>query len=369
MIVNQQTPTEIAPTPEALNDQFEFDEGRFRVPELLEDEECWLTYDHDKVPRDPTGSDHKYNPIDYTDPSNWVYFETAMNTVCKSREELGHEEGLAGVGIALDAVDDLCLIDLDYVIEDGEIEPWAVELIEDVSSWAEVSPSSRGIHVLVLDSEGVDPEYQQNDTIEVYDSNRYCTFSGRCLQRANTEIARCDGMVGVYQRTHNGEQSRNDSHETFDGSAPSDASRSDWAPGALPRDEYYELLEGDRYDLSKRQRRVLEAMLEYGSNSARELYYNGSDPQIWGQYKHETKNGKIIPDRSRAEYHFLCDIAFWGQCAEMFDFELSQAEIEGIFLTSDIATPKRDKILHRPVDYLSRSAYQAIFDNGAGNLD
>jgi putative DNA primase/helicase len=47
--------------------------------------------------------------------------------------------------------DDLCGVDLDGCLDSltEEIEPWAWTIIEELDSYTEISPSGKGVHVLV----------------------------------------------------------------------------------------------------------------------------------------------------------------------------------------------------------------------------
>ncbi len=78
-------------------------------------------------------------------------------------------------------------IDLDNCIsEDGTIEPWAQELVARANSYAELSPSGRGIRIFVFGS--VDRD--QAKPIEIYGghSPRYLTITGHRLAQAPEEI-------------------------------------------------------------------------------------------------------------------------------------------------------------------------------------
>ncbi len=77
----------------------------------------------------------------------------------------------------------ICVIDLDNCRnpETGEIADWAWKIIKALSSYTEVSPSGTGVHIVI---DGEKPEnsrsrfYLEGHEVEVYDSNRYVTFTG-----------------------------------------------------------------------------------------------------------------------------------------------------------------------------------------------
>jgi len=100
-----------------------------------------------------------------------------------------------GPGFALSNDDPYCLIDLDDCINKstGEIAPWAAEILENVvDSYAEVSRSKEGIHIIiqaklpegrnrgVIDDEG--------HKIEIYDHSRIISMTGWVIEGFPTVI-------------------------------------------------------------------------------------------------------------------------------------------------------------------------------------
>ena len=93
----------------------------------------------------------------------------------------------SGLGVGL--FGDLVGIDIDHCIgPDGQLTPLAAEVIDQIGSYAERSPSNTGVHILCL-APGLDygPEYlAKNSTIglEIYvagQTSRYLTFTGERL--------------------------------------------------------------------------------------------------------------------------------------------------------------------------------------------
>jgi hypothetical protein len=83
------------------------------------------------------------------------------------------------VGIDLDGVRDP---------ETGKVEPWAQQIIELSETYAELSPSGRGFHIIArgkLEGGGVSHQPAQ---VEMYDSGRYFTFSGHHVPSTPIEI-------------------------------------------------------------------------------------------------------------------------------------------------------------------------------------
>jgi hypothetical protein len=91
------------------------------------------------------------------------------------------EEGHTGVGFVFTPEDDLCGVDLDGCLDPltEEIEPWAWTIIEELDSYTEISPSGKGVHILVR---AALPEGRnRKGRFEAYDRGRYFTVTGRHL--------------------------------------------------------------------------------------------------------------------------------------------------------------------------------------------
>src|SRR5215216_5690095 len=106
-------------------------------------------------------------------PETWASYSEAVKA-CK-------EHGCGGIGFVFTEDDPYCGVDLDKCREpeSGEIEDWARELIEQLGSYTELSPSGTGVHILVkaqLPSGG-----RRKGRIEMYDSGRFFTISGQHL--------------------------------------------------------------------------------------------------------------------------------------------------------------------------------------------
>lgn len=135
----------------------------------LRDESVWVAWDDEggrKVPKSPHGGNARSN-----DPSTWGTYAEA--------EAARSKNGYSGVGLML--TDGYIGIDLDGVLDDGEMADWAREIVDGIGSYAEVSPSGTGIHVIAwADPEQVGAVGRNNrrDGIEIYNHGRYFTVTG-----------------------------------------------------------------------------------------------------------------------------------------------------------------------------------------------
>jgi putative DNA primase/helicase len=127
-----------------------------------------------------------------TDPSIWSPFEKAVRY---ARTNL-----LPGVGFVFTG-SPFAGVDLDRCLdpETGEIEPWAQEIVEELDSYTEFSPSGRGLHVLVrakLPEGG-----NRNGRIEMYDSRRFFTVTGHRLPETSAGVTeRSEELAALHCR-------------------------------------------------------------------------------------------------------------------------------------------------------------------------
>jgi hypothetical protein len=122
-----------------------------------------------------------------TDPASWASFEQALAAV-------GAADGL---GFVFSSLDGFCGVDLDGCLTaDGELEPRAAAIVERLDSYTEMSPSGRGVHVLVKAE--LNGSRSRGGGLEIYDKSRFFTVSGqRVGTRATVEArqAQLDALV------------------------------------------------------------------------------------------------------------------------------------------------------------------------------
>ena len=129
--------------------------------------------------------------IDITNPDNWSDFTTALQAYQRGQFD--------GIGFSLGAMDSLGGVDLDHCIQGGKIEPWALEIIEELGSYAEISPSGSGVRVFGLTPRVV--EGRKKDNIEMYVDGRYLTVTGHKLDNSASDLVDFDEAFGaVYDR-------------------------------------------------------------------------------------------------------------------------------------------------------------------------
>jgi hypothetical protein len=139
-----------------------------------------------------------YSPItgqraSSTNPEGWASYQQAV----KACKELGYD----GIGFVFTAEDDLCGVDLDGCLDPktGGLEGWARQIVEELDSYTEISPSGTGVHILIR---ATLPEGRnRNGRFEAYDRGRYFTVSGKHLAGTPRAIEnRQEELQGVVRR-------------------------------------------------------------------------------------------------------------------------------------------------------------------------
>src|SRR4028118_755336 len=162
----------------------------------MKDLRQWLCWRSEKREGKPTKI--PYSPLtgqraSSTASETWAGYQEAVKA-CK-------EQGYDGIGFVFTSEDDLCGVDLDDCLDPdtGEIEDWAQEIIEELDSYTEVSPSGTGVHVLVRGT--LPAGRNRKGRFEAYDRGRYFTVTGRHLAGTPTSIeARQEQLEGVTRR-------------------------------------------------------------------------------------------------------------------------------------------------------------------------
>lgn len=143
----------------------------------------WVAYNAQKIPMQYGGQ-----PASSTDPATWTSADRAK--FC------AQERGLAGVGFVFSPDDPYVGVDLDGAIdaETGDLHGWALDIVRELDSYTELSPSRLGVHIIVkgaLPRNGA--KSREGDAkVEVYQQARYFTVTGLRLPWSPDEIRERD---------------------------------------------------------------------------------------------------------------------------------------------------------------------------------
>src|SRR5215207_6708848 len=134
-----------------------------------------------------------------TNPETWARFGDVVVYAEKNRMD--------GIGFVFTEDDPYTGIDLDKCRnrETGEIEPWARKIVAALNSYTEVSPSGTGLHIFVKAT--LPGRNNRKGPVEMYESGRYFTLTGRHLDGTPAEIhERQDVLERLYRHVFKNEK-------------------------------------------------------------------------------------------------------------------------------------------------------------------
>jgi primase-polymerase (primpol)-like protein len=162
-----------------------------------------------KVPYAPT-----WQPASSTNASTWSTFERCFAAAVRERFD--------GIGYVFSESDPYVGIDLDDALRpDGTLEPWADEIVRELDTYAEVSPSGAGLKLFCRGS--LPPGRRRTGKLEMYDAARYFTVTGRLWGERETIEERTEALAQLHARTF-GDQAKLEgiayNARPFDGTLP-----------------------------------------------------------------------------------------------------------------------------------------------------
>ena len=104
-----------------------------------------------------------------------------MDILCK--KALDKADNYDGVGFVFTESDPFIGIDIDHCRkEDGSLTEYARDMIHRCGSYAEVSPSGTGIHIIGLGRINIDGSGKRTDKVEMYQKLRFFTITGNNVE-------------------------------------------------------------------------------------------------------------------------------------------------------------------------------------------
>lgn len=155
------------------------------IPAELKARHQWIVWRYEE--RDGKRTKVPYNPRNgkraaSDDPHTWSALEEALETL-----NTKHRGNFDGIGYVFSANDPYCGIDLDGALdEEGYLAEWADVIVVQLNSYTEITPSGRGLHILIKGELPVGG--RRKGTLEMYDSGRYFTMTGEHFASAPLTI-------------------------------------------------------------------------------------------------------------------------------------------------------------------------------------
>jgi len=158
------------------------------IPEELKKLRQWVCWNmvetgngkKTKVPYNPTKPESKASS---NDPNTWGTFREAIMEFNFGK--------FSGIGFVFTEGDPYSGIDLDKCREDGRINRFALEIVSRFNSYAEVSPSGNGVHIIIRGK--IDKAIAEQG-FEVYSKERYFTVTGDCEDLTGEPYPILDGQ-------------------------------------------------------------------------------------------------------------------------------------------------------------------------------
>lgn len=150
---------------------------------------CWKYVERDgKRTKVPINARFGWN-ASATDPQTWTTFEVALAAYERS-------EQLAGVGFVFTKDDPFAGLDLDNCLNAAGELTWGQDIIDELATYTEVSPSGRGVKLFLRARK---PEFAKcrrdgfgpdgRGELELYDRGRFFVVTGHRLAHTSAEIA------------------------------------------------------------------------------------------------------------------------------------------------------------------------------------
>lgn len=151
------------------------------LPEELKKVNNWVCWQGaDKTPKNPRNG---YNARS-NDPKTWGTFKQA----CKACESFGFD----GIGFVFDEKSEYFGVDLDKCIEKVD---FCDEFVETLQSYAEISKSGTGLHIIC---KGKLPDgSRRKDNVEMYCTGRYFICTGNIYNAKYTDIKDCTETIKI----------------------------------------------------------------------------------------------------------------------------------------------------------------------------
>src|SRR5690606_37572426 len=175
------------------------------IPNELREIPHWVVWQYrktsdDKATKVPLNADRR-SEASSTDPSTWTDFSHALESYQRSQTR---PPTVSGIGIVLTEDLGIVGIDLDNVrdAESGALIPWAADLIAELRTYTEVSPSGTGLRIFArgtLDElKGRSRKQDDGTKAELYTSGRYLTLTGDHLDGTPSKLRFAQAEIDAF---------------------------------------------------------------------------------------------------------------------------------------------------------------------------
>lgn len=111
-----------------------------------------------------------------TDDTTWDTFEAACAKAARGQ--------CSGIGIVF--ANGVCGVDIDHCVDDGELDETARDIVAELCSYTELSPSGTGVHILCMGK--LPREGRRRGAVEMYDGGRFFTVTGQAIRDESGQL-------------------------------------------------------------------------------------------------------------------------------------------------------------------------------------
>lgn len=177
------------------------------IPLALRERDQWVVWRYEtrhgkrtKVPLDAKAGQH----ASVSEPGTWTTFEQALAVFEAS-------ETLSGISYVFCEDDPFCGIDVDDCLDEEGHLLWGSDLLELFPTYCEVSPSGRGLKLIMRGTKPESARCKANwfdaGSIEVYDRKRLFAITGQLFDGCPSEVLDCqenlDALCTQFWGSHN----------------------------------------------------------------------------------------------------------------------------------------------------------------------
>jgi putative DNA primase/helicase len=167
-----------------------------KAPQHLRDRNIWVMWKFEKrkgkITKVPYQTSDKRAST--TNPATWTDYDSAMQAL-EPRDTPFH-----GVGVCFDGT--FVGVDLDDCIVNTEFTAHALEIITELDTYCEYSPSKRGVHALIIGDIDMPKNKNKKLGIEIYKKGRFFTFTGDvvpgCKSEMNNDVTKLTAIYAKY---------------------------------------------------------------------------------------------------------------------------------------------------------------------------
>lgn len=137
------------------------------IPKEMQRRPQWVCWGKGKVPMNPNAR----TVASSTSPKTWGSFDEAIKAA----------PFFNGIGFCFTKDDQFVGIDFDHCIKDGVLDDWVDDLLNELDTYTEYSPSNEGLHAYIKAPVEIG---RKSKKIEVYSHGRYFTVTGNVYRDA-----------------------------------------------------------------------------------------------------------------------------------------------------------------------------------------